>query len=231
MSKEQQNKTAKETLLAKVAAITRKIEAADDNELKAWVGQLDADSNLKAEADATANAEKDNAQQSTGVDAPAAADDQNARANANWPMNWSGATTMAASMVELARREAKTAAIMLAKAKEMVADEDEEECVGCQLAAQSLVKMANSRTKTASDMMQMARDIMGGDEEKSMPPWLEKKIGDKEANTKVASRLIAIAKQVMADEDEDEDEPEMDSGKEVAAALVNLAKTLAETKD
>jgi hypothetical protein len=64
-----------------------------------------------------------------------------------------------------------------------------------------------------------------------MPPWLEKKIGDKEANTKVASRLIAIAKQVMADEDEDEDEPEMDSGKEVAAALVNLAKTLAETKD
>jgi hypothetical protein len=221
MSKEQQNKTAKETLLAKVAAITRKIEAADDNELKAWAGQLDADSNLKAEADATANAEKDNAQQSTGVDAPAAADDQNARANANWPAK----TTMAASMVELARREAKTAAMMLAKAKEMVAEDDEEECVGCTAAAQSIVK-------TASDMMQMARDIMGeDDEEKSMPPWLEKKIGDKEANTKVASRLIAIAKQVMADEDEDEDEPEMDSGKEVAAALVNLAKTLAETKD
>jgi hypothetical protein len=220
MSKEQQNKTAKETLLAKVAAITRKIEAADDNELKAWAGQLDADSNLKAEADAASTAEKDNAQQSTGVDAGAAADDQNARANANWPAK----TTMAASMVELARREAKTAAMMLAKAKEMVAEDDEEECVGCTAAAQSIVK-------TASDMMQMARDIMGADEEKSMPPWLEKKIGEKEANTKVASRLIAIAKQVMADEDEDEDEPEQDSGKEVAAALVNLAKTLAETKD
>jgi hypothetical protein len=47
--------------------------------------------------------------------------------------------------------------------------------------------------------------------------------------------MVAIAKQVMADDDEDEAAPEVapeeDSGKEVAAALVELAKTLSATKD
>lgn len=227
MSKEQQQKTARETLLSHVAALTKKIEAASEDELKAWAGKLDAESNLKAEADKAATEEKAIAEKSTGENTAAAADGQNARANANWPAR---SATMAASLVELARRDAKTASVMLAKAKEIVADDDEEDdCVACKAAAQNLVKMASARTKTASDMMQMARDIMGDeDEKKSMPPWLEKKIGDKEANTKIAAQLVALAKKVVADDEEPEED---ESGKEVAAALVELAKTLSETKD
>jgi len=233
MSKQQQNKTAREMLLSHVAGLTKKIEAASEDEIKAWAGQLDAGDALKQQADQAAAAEKDNAQKSTGVDVAGAADDQNARANANWPMNWTGKATMAASLVELARRDAKTAALMLAKAKELVADEDDDdECVACKAAAQQLVAMANGRSKTASAMMKMANEIIADDEDdddekKSLPPWLEKK-----AHTKVAARLVALAKQVMADDDDDdEDEDEEEDSSKVAAALVALAKTLANDKD
>jgi hypothetical protein len=232
MSKQQQNKTAREMLLSHVAGLTKKIEAASEDEIKAWAGQLDADNALKQQADQAAAAEKDNAQQSTGVDAAGAADDQNARANDNWPSK----TNMAASLVELARRDAKTASLMLAKAKELMAGDEEEECAGCQAAAQQLVAMATNRSKTASTMMQMANSIVAEEddddeegEEKSLPPWLEKN-----ANAKVAARLVTLAKQMMADDeagDEEEVEDDDDDSGKVAAAIVELAKTLSNSKD
>lgn len=175
------NKTAKEKLLSTVAAISKKIEAASEDELKAWADKLDATSPLKAEADKAQAEEKAIAEKSTGVPAAVAADDQNARSNANWPMDWPGRVQTASSLVKLAC--------------DILAD-DEEACAA-------------------------------GEEKKPMPPWLEKKIN---ANTKVASQLVKLAKQLAADDEEDDDAGESEedsSGKEVAAALVELAKTLA----
>jgi len=212
MSKEQ--KTARMRLLSRVAAIQRKIQASADEDLKAWADRLDADeasAKLKSETDSAKAQEADTVVKSTGVSVDTGVD-QNAKANANWPMGFSGSMKAASSMVMLARRDAKTAARMLAMARKMRADDaddmdlDDEECVGC-TAAKKMVKMAMKHTKSASSMMKLARKLARTADEVGIEDDAPDADAELTASSreKVATRLIALAKTMVADDDDDDD--------------------------
>jgi hypothetical protein len=248
MSKEQ--RTAKEQLLARVAAIRSKIEASADEDLATWAKKLDgepANSALKSETDKAKAAEKAIVEKSTGVKVDVASEGQNARANANWPMDFKGRMKAASRMVKLARRDAKTAAIMLAMAQRInsktAADDEEAEgdetCAGCK-SASKLVKMAVRRTKSASRMMKMARKLTIKADDAEVD--VEEDGGDMAAcgSAKVASRLVTLAKQLMADEapkkageipEQFKKNTDKADGKDVAASLLALAKSLTSDDD
>jgi hypothetical protein len=93
--------------------------------------------------------------------------------------------------------------------------------------AAKLVQVATEHAKTASSMMAIARGLVmaGGD-----PITEEVKEaaadGGEDLETKIASRLVKIAGEIISEED-DKTTCDCDEGnKEVAAALITLAKSL-----
>lgn len=88
-------------ILADIDALERRVFATDDNDLAKWSEELTADEKahvgysrsagideeLQDWADDIAEEEREIAEDSTGEDTGEAADDQNEKANENWPVN------------------------------------------------------------------------------------------------------------------------------------------------
>jgi len=78
-------------VMAEIKAVEHRLEAADDAELDKWTGEI-------------TKADREIVTEGTDIDADEVADNQDARANDNWPMTAAEKREVAASLLRIAHK-------------------------------------------------------------------------------------------------------------------------------